>query len=256
MKLFQNFTKVVEIVPPVNYTEKFHERIQILGDNDIHVVSVVSNPMGKPKLPALYTAQYLMDYGFETIVHYPLSGRSKVIVESDILQASSMGVNTMLILSGDSHGQKLQESTCMADTIKLVKDHNIFAGVAADPNNINHEYLKAKVKAGADYFQTQPIFTVDSTLRFLKEISRYELPVLLGMMIPKSISHLAKLYQIPGVVIPYEYLGSFKKINSKEDFIINALVQVNKIIDAVKGIVDGVYLSMPQSMFKYIGEIE
>ena len=256
MKLFSKFTKVVEIVPPVDYTPKFHERIQILGDNDIHVVSVVSNPMGKPKLPALYTAQYLMDYGFETIVHYPLSGRSKVIVASDIFQAASMGVNTMLVMSGDSHGQEVQSGVCMADAIKLVKDHNIIVGVTADPNNIDHRYLEIKVKAGADYFQTQPIFTVANALRFLKEISRYELPILMGIMIPKSISHLAKLYLIPGVVIPYEYLGSFKKINSKEDFIINALVQTNKIIDAVKGIVDGVYLSMPQSMFKYIGEIE
>lgn len=256
MKLFSSFTKVVEIVPPVDYIQKFHERIQILGDNDIHVVSVVSNPMGKPKLPALYTAQYLMDYGFETIVHYPLLGRSKVIVESDILQASSMGVNTMLILSGDAHGQKFQSGMCMVDAIKLVKDYNITVGVAADPNNIDHEYLETKVKAGADYFQTQPIFTVGCASRFLEEISQYKLPVLMGIMIPKSISHLAKMYQIPGVVIPYEYLGSFKKINSKEDFIINALAQVNRIIDTVKGIVDGVYLSMPQSMFKYIEEIE
>lgn len=256
MKLFSNFTKVVEIVPPVNYTEKFHERIQILGDNDIHVVSVASNPMGKSKLPALYTAQYLMDYGFETIVHYPLSGRSKVIVESDIFQAASMGVNTMLVMSGDSHGQEFQNSMHMVDAIKLVKDHNIVIGVAADPNNINHEYLKAKVKAGADYFQTQPIFTVDSALRFLKEISRYNLPVLLGIMIPKSKNYLEKLSQIPGVVIPDEYLKSFEKIYLDDDFMENTFEQANKIIDAVKEIVDGVYLSMPQSMFKYIGEIE
>jgi len=256
MKLFQDFTKVVEIVPPVNYTPKFDENIQILNDNDIHIVSVVSNPMGKPKLPALYTAQYLMDWGFETIVHYPLSGRSKVIVKSDILQATSMGVNTMLILSGDSHEQRLQDGISVVDVIKLVKSYNIWAGVAADPNNIDHEYLKVKVKAGANYFQTQPIFTVDSALKFLEELQMYNLPVLLGIMIPKSQSHLIQLCQIPGVVIPDEYLRSFKMEGLKEDFIENAFEQANKVIDVVKKIVDGVYLSMPQFMFKYIKEIK
>ncbi|MCK4359386.1 MAG: methylenetetrahydrofolate reductase [Candidatus Cloacimonetes bacterium] len=256
MKLFSNFTKVVEIVPPIDYTQKFDENIRILNDNDIHIVSVVSNPMGKPKLPALYTAQYLMDYGFETIVHYPLSGRSKVIVKSDILQAASMGVNTMLILSGDSHGQRLWDGMGIVDVIKLVKSYNIWAGVAADPNNINHEYLKAKVDAGANYFQTQPVFTVESVLKFLEELQRYNLPVLLGLMIPKSQSHLIQLSQIPGVVIPDEYLGSFEMDSLEEDFIENAFEQANKIIDVVKEIIDGVYLSMPQSMFKYIKEIK
>jgi len=255
-KLFTDFTKVVEIIPPTKNTEKFFKSIKILKEVGVNTVSIVSNPIGKPKLPALYIAQYLIEQGFKVIVHYPLSGRSKVVVESDMLQAVSIGVNIILVLSGDSHGQRFQEGMCMVDAIKLVKSHNIVVGVAVDPNNINHEYLKAKVGAGADYFQTQPIFTVDGALRFLKEISRYELPVLMGIMIPKSQSHLIKLCQIPGIVIPLEYVGSFKKIKSEEIFIINALEQASKVINVVKKEVDGIYLSIPQSMFAHIMEIK
>lgn len=257
-KLFTDFTKVVEIIPPTKNTEieKFFKSIKILKEVGVNTVSIVSNPMGKPKLPALYIAQCLIQQGFKVIVHYPLSGRSEVVVESDMLQAASIGVDIILVLSGDSHGQRFQGGMCMVDAIELVKSHNIIVGVAADPNNINHEYLKAKVDAGADYFQTQPIFTVDCALRFLKEISRYRLPVLMGIMIPKSKSHLEKLSQIPGIVIPDEYLKRFREIKPEEIFIVNALEQASKVINAVKKEVDGVYLSIPQSMFVHIKEMK
>ena len=85
-KIFQSFTKVVEIVPPGNGNLKeLSPHIKILKEVGIDTINVVSNPMGKPKLPALYTAQYLIAEGFKVIVHYPLSGRSEVIIRSDML---------------------------------------------------------------------------------------------------------------------------------------------------------------------------
>ena len=256
MKLFQNFTKVVEIVPPSSGDLKeLYQSIKILKEIGIDTISVVSNPMGKPKLPALYTAQYLIAEGFKVIVHYPLSGRSEVIIKSDMLQAASIGVNIMLVLSGDPHGKGFYIDMSILDVIKLVKSYDILVGVAVDPNNVNHEYLQSKIDAGADYLQTQPVFTISQSLMFLKEIELYNLPVLLGIMIPKSKDHLNKLSKIPGVNIPEDYLNTFRKIADK-DFTSYALLQTNKIIDVVKNIVDGVYLSIPQSMFEYIKEIK
>lgn len=255
-KIFQSFTKVVEIVPPSSRNLKeLLPYIKILKEVGIDTISVVSNPMGKPKLPALYTAQYLISEGFKVIVHYPLSGRSEVIIRSDMLQAASIGVNVILVLSGDPHGKGFWSGMCILDAIKLVKSYSILVGVAVDPNNINHKYLQSKTDAGADYLQTQPVFTISQALMFLKEIEQYNLPILLGIMIPKSKNHLDNLSKIPGVVIPEDYLNTFKEISDK-DFITYALLQANKVIDVVKNIVDGVYLSIPQSMFNRLKEIK
>jgi len=255
MKLFSSFTKVIEIIPPSGKDmNSFFKSIKVLKETGVKVVSVVSNPMAQPKLPALYIAQYLISEGFKTIVHYPLSGRSEVIVKSDMLQAVSMGVDVMLILSGDPHGITFESGMNILDAIKFVRSHNILVGVAANPNKINHEHLKAKVDAGANYFQTQPVFTIDCALKFLKEIEQYNLPVLIGIVVPKSKKHLERLLQIPGVVIPKEYLKSFEQINTEEDFMTNAFARANKIIETIKEMTAGVYLSMPQSMFRYIGE--
>jgi 5,10-methylenetetrahydrofolate reductase len=255
MKLFDTFTKVVEIVPPGSKDLKeLLQPIKMLRNMGIDTISVASNPMGKPKLPTLYTAQYLMAEGFKVIVHYPLSGRSEVIIKSDMLQAASIGVNKMLVLSGDPHGKRFWSGMCMIDVIKLAKSYGILVGVAADPSDVNHEYLQSKVDAGADYFQTQPVFTMSQALKFLKEIEQYGLPILLGIMIPKSKSHLDILSKIPGIAIPEDYLSTFRNIADR-DFLPYALLQANKVIDMVRNIVDGVYISMPQSMFECLREI-
>lgn len=254
-KIFQNFTKVVEIVPPLDM-KGFYKNIKVLKDAGINTVSIASNPLGKPKLPALYVAQYLIDKGFKVIVHYPVSGRSEVIIKSDILQAISMGVEIMLVLSGDSHGGQFKSGMNVIDTIKLVKSYeDILIGVAVDPNKIDHIYLKEKVEAGADYFQTQSIFTINQTLQFLKDMKQYDLPILLGMMIPKSKEHIEKLLKIPDIVIPEDYLSSINKIPD-ENFIDYILLRTNTIINAVKNDIDGIYLSMPQSMFNYLKDIK
>ena len=161
----------------------------------------------------------------------------------------------MLVLSGDPHGEKFESGMDILDAIKLVKSYGILVGVAVDPNNINHKYLQSKIDAGADYLQTQPVFTISQSLMFLKEIEQYNLPILLGIMIPKSKDHLDKLSKIPGVNIPEDYLNTFKKIADK-NFTSYTLLQANKVIDVVKNIVDGVYLSIPQSMFDYLRRIK
>lgn len=250
------FSKIVEIIPPSGKNmKKFYGDVEILKETGVKTVSVVSNPMGKSKLPALYIAQYLMDEGFKVIVHYPLSGRSEVIIKSDVLQAVSMGVGMILVLSGDSHGTKFESGMNIFDVIKLVRSYDILAGVAVSSNKIDHKYLKAKVDAGANYFQTQPVFTANDVLILLKEIQKYCLPIYVGVMIPKSKKHLERLLQIPGIVIPDAYLKSFDNINTEEDFIENAFIQARKVVEMVeKALGNGVYLSMPQSLFKYIGE--
>jgi 5,10-methylenetetrahydrofolate reductase len=71
------------------------------------------------------------------------------------------------------------------------------------------------VKAGAEFIQTQVVFDIDVAKQFLKEVDRFNVPILMGIFPMKSYG-VAKFFDknIPGVPVPAELLEKLKKAKS------------------------------------------
>jgi len=88
-------------------------------------------------------------------------------------------------------------------------------GCAANPNSNPREpeILKVgrKVEVGADFIQTQTSFDIDDAKEFLKELEKFNVPVLLGLFPIKNygIAWYFNEY-IPGVSVPKDFLKALK----------------------------------------------
>lgn len=96
-------------------------------------------------------------------------------------------------------------------------------GCAANPNAKPREaeVLKVgrKVDVGVDFIQTQTAFDIEDAKDFIKELSQYNCPILLGLFPLKNYG-IASYFDkyIPGVSVPKELLSALKsaKKNIKE----------------------------------------
>lgn len=225
------------------------ERMVRMKESGVETVSIVSNPMGKPKLPALYAAQ-LMDGMFNRIVHYPCSGRSSIIFRSDMMEAVAIGVEAVLILAGDPHPE-CSAQVIAADRIKILKTEpfsSMLVGAAASAQHFSIDNLKEKKDAGADFFETQPVFDYETMINFMDKTSVLEVPTFVGIMVPRSIKQLESLKNIPGVVIPGSYFDLFKDVTGEGEFKVTAVKIALDLIAKAKEICGGVYLSASPDM--------
>ena len=183
--------------------------------------------------------------GLEAIWQMTVRDRNRIALFGDILGGSILGLKNLLALTGDHSAlgdhQNARavydlDSTQLIELVsKMVDDGTdlegneikggkpqINVGCAANPNSNPREpeILKVgrKVEVGADFIQTQTSFDVDDAKEFLKELERYNIPVLLGLFPIKNygIAWYFNEY-IPGVSVPKDFLNALKKTKKIKD---------------------------------------
>src|SRR5258708_29468574 len=131
--------------------------------------------------------------GVETTIHFPTRGRSLLRVQGDLLAAHALGIRNVFVIMGDptavgDYPEAMDNYDLVpSGLIKLIKqgfnlgvDHsgmsigqptNFFVGAALNliPSDAVNEIrnLDRKVKAGADFFITQPIYQAKDRDKFL-----------------------------------------------------------------------------------------
>ncbi|RJS75059.1 5,10-methylenetetrahydrofolate reductase [Candidatus Bathyarchaeota archaeon] len=207
--------------------------------------NVTDNPQSFAYISSL-AASYLIQQKVEMEVIYQITcrDRNRIALFSDLLGAGALGIKNVLALTGDhptlgdtpqakpvfdlDSVQLLYLIRKMVDEGKDLNDNPIesppqfFVGAGANPNAdpIEPELIKCakKVQAGAQFFQTQVVFDLDIAKNFLKETSRYNVPVLIGIFPLRSYG-VAEYFDknVPGVKVPEELLEALKKAKKTPD---------------------------------------
>jgi methylenetetrahydrofolate reductase (NADPH) len=146
-------------------------------------INIADNPNG-PIISSLATAVKLQQAGIEPVFQIVTRDRNRIALQSDILGAASLGVNNILCLSG--YHQSLSDlpesanvydidSIQLIDSVNRMKtekillngkkidgDFSVLIGAVANPYlrplELNILRLIKKVKAGANFIQTQAVF--------------------------------------------------------------------------------------------------
>lgn len=223
-------------------TTNLHELIEgakVMKDAVV-AANVTDNPQSMAYMSSLVAAGSVQkESGLEMVYQLRCSDRNRIALFSDLLGAGHLGIRNILALTGDhtalgdmpgakpvfdlDSGQLCYLIRKMVDdgtdlNGKEIHDPPKFhVGVAGNPNcePMEAEILKLgrKIEAGAEFVQTQVIYDVELAKTFLKEMERYNFPVLIGIFPMKSYG-VADYFDkyIPGVSVPKEMLTELKAV--------------------------------------------
>jgi methionine synthase I (cobalamin-dependent)/5,10-methylenetetrahydrofolate reductase len=272
------FSICVEMDPPRGLsTHKLLAGASLLHDAGADVINVADSPMARMRMSAWAVCDLVQrKIGVETTLHFPTRGRNLLRVQGDLLAAHAIGLRNIFVVMGDptSIGD-YPEATDNYDLVpsglvKLIKqgfnmgvDHsgtsigqptNFFVGAALNlcPQDMDNEVknLQRKIKAGADFFLTQPIYrpTDGPNLIEAYEAKHGKLgkPILAGILPLVSAKHANFLHnEVPGVFIPDEARRKIEATSDTESGIKVGVELAVELIQQIKSWASGVYI-MPQ----------
>ena len=270
------FVISVEMDPPRGLsTHKLIAGASLLTEAGADVINIADSPMARMRMSAWAVCDVVQRrVNVETTLHFPTRGRNLLRVQGDLLAAHALGIRNVFVIMGDPTAiGDYPEATDNYDLvpsglIKLIKqgfnagvDHsgtsigqptNFFVGAALnlcppDPDN-EIKNLRRKVRAGADFFITQPIYRAEDGEKFLaKNESQHgplDRPVLIGVLPLVSLKHANFLnHEVPGISIPDDIIARMEKAgdHAAQE---GARIAV-ELIEQIKPWAQGVYI-MPQ----------
>ncbi|HWQ04721.1 MAG TPA: bifunctional homocysteine S-methyltransferase/methylenetetrahydrofolate reductase [Longilinea sp.] len=280
------FVVSVEMDPPRGLsTHKLLAGASLLAEAGADVINVADSPMARMRMSPWAVCSLLQRrIGVETVLHFPTRGRNLLRVQGDLLAAHALEVRNVFVVMGDATAIG-DYPTAMdnydlvpSGLIKLIKqgfnegvDHagvdigqptSFFAGCALNlnPEDPKQEIrnLRRKLRAGADFILTQPVYYQPAVHAFLGQV-RAELgdemrPILAGILPLVSGRHAAFLHQeVPGILIPDELR---RRMEQAGDAGASEGIKIAiELIQALRADFNGIYLMPAFNRFDYAAEI-
>jgi homocysteine S-methyltransferase len=281
------FVCAVEMDPPRGLPmQKLLAGASLLAEAGADVIDVADSPMARMRMSPWAVCELIQcKVGIETTLHFPTRGRNLLRVQGDLLAAHALDVRNVFVVMGDptaigDYPDAMDNYDLVpSGLIKLIKqgfnlglDHSgadigqpthFFVGCALNlnPHDINEEIknLRRKLKAGADFILTQPIYDVSHVTYFLEAYERSEgsklaVPLLAGLLPLASLRHANFLQQeVPGIDIP---AAAFKRMSEAGEHGAAAGVKLAvELVQQLKGLAQGVYLMPAFGRYDHAAEI-
>jgi homocysteine S-methyltransferase len=155
------FAVALEITPPQRpLPAVLLRRARLLGSTP-DAINVIQRPDRQSSLDASLALQ---QSGIEPVWHLVTRGRSRAEIAADMDAAHAGGVTSLLCLRGDHTAEDAPDTPTIRDAVAMALQHMPGALVgatlnqyAADPARELRNLLP-KLRAGARYAQTQPVF--------------------------------------------------------------------------------------------------
>jgi homocysteine S-methyltransferase len=269
------FVTTVELRPPKGVeAQRMLAGAQMLKEAGANFLDIADSPLARMRMSA-WAAAYLVQekVGLEAILHFPTRGRNLLRVQGDLLAAHALGVRNLFVVMGDpTHIGDYPEAMDNYDIvpsglIRLIKERlnsgveqsgrlmdqatNFVVGCALSlqPNDQDRELrlLARKIRNGADFALTQPVFQSDAARAFLdtcvQEFGTDMIPVIAGIQ-PLYNSKNAEFlhHEVPGLTIPEAYRQRMKRA---EHPAAEGVEIAQELLLAIQPVVQGVYL-IPQ----------
>ncbi len=271
------FVSTLEIVPPHGLdASKEIAGAKLAKKAGIDCINVPDGPRASARLSALITCQLIQqEAGMETILHFSCRDRNILGIQSDLLGAHVLGVRNLLCITGDPPRMGIYpDATAVfdVDSIGLATIVNhlnqgldlgghpmgsqtaLLLGVGANPGAYNIEdeirRFEAKVKAGAEYAVTQPVFDVDLLEAFLKRVAEFKIPVIAGIWPLSSLRNAEFMVNELRVPVPETCLERMRRADNADAAQAEGIAIAREIIQRVRPLVAGVSLSAPSGRYQ------
>lgn len=272
------FIVTSEIGPPKGIDIK-----QLLEDAElirtrVDAINVTDLQSSVMRLGSLAVSSQLRLCGFEPIYQLTCRDRNRLALQSDLLSAAALGIENVLILTGDHPAlgdhpeakpvfdldsvqllqvaKKLESGTDMKGN-KLVGSFPKFClgavvNPGADPLEPQIMKMEKKIAAGAEFFQTQAVFDIKTFENFLNKTKHLKTKVIAGIVLLKSAGMARYMNQnVAGVSVPDNLI---KEMEEAKDKAAVSIEIASRLIKELKPICDGIHI-MPIGWDKVVPRV-
>ena len=238
------------------------------------------------RLGSLAASVGLKHKGIEPVYQLTCRDRNRIALQSDLLTAYSLGIDNVLLITGDppklgeypdATGVFDLDSVALTQLTEelnrgldiagneLPQQLSLTIGVGANPvaSDLKREIerFKQKVDAGAEYAITQPVFDTEMFLSFQEAVKDCKIPFVAGIWPFTSYKNAEFMAnEVPGVVVPQGLLDRMSKATTKEQGRHIGIEIAREMIEALKPHVAGFAVSAPFGNVKIalaaLGKIE
>ncbi len=236
-----NFAITAEIAPPkgtdfkrqIKVAKRLMDRIDAFNVTDFQSASVKASSLG--------LCIELIRNKIQPVLQITGRDRNRIAVQGELLTASHFGIENILCLTGDhpSHGDNPEakpvfelESVSLLNTARSLEN-----GVDLGNNQLDKPYpefylgavtspvytplevqliqMVKKIKAGAQFFQTQAVFDIDTVRSFIDRTSQMNTNILIGV-VPLKSAGMARFMnrEIPGIKVPENLIKILENSNN------------------------------------------
>lgn len=269
------FVTTIEITPPKGAdATSMLKGVERIRDAGVDAVNVPDGPRAQNRMGAMAVAVLVQQRaGIEAVLHYCCRDRNLLGMHSDLLGCSALGVRNLLLITGDPPKMgPYPDATAVfdIDSIGLTNMVNLLnrgldlggnpfgeptsftIGVGVNPGHVDLAYelrrLDWKVKAGAEYAITQPVFDAAQLEYFLDRIADMKLPVVAGIWPLLSYRNAQFMNnEVPGVSVPDDVMERMRIASDKgKEFALREGVAIaRETLVRVRERVAGVQVSAP-----------
>jgi homocysteine S-methyltransferase len=135
----------------------------------------------------------------------------------------------------------------------------LLLGVGANPGlpNIDEEIRRFewKVRAGAEYVVTQPVFDVNLLEQFCRRIEHVKIPVIAGVWPLTSLRNAEFMVNELRVPVPEQLMERMRRADSAEKARREGVAIAREMVTCVRSLVQGVQLSAPFGRYQMAIEV-
>ena len=235
----------------------------------VDAVNVTDNQTAMVRMSSMAAGVLLRQLDLHPVLQMVTRDRNRLAMQADIIGAYTLGINTMLCLSGDhphfgDHPTAANvhdiDSIQFVQMVRKMRDEGKFQGGAdidnppkmfigaaanpfADPFELRVARLAKKVAAGADFIQTQCIYNLDKFeqwMSMVRDRGLHEKCYIMAGITPMKSAGMARYMKnkVPGMDVPQEMvdrMASVPKEKQPEEGI-NICVESIERLKQVEGV--------------------
>ena len=220
------------------------------------------------RVGSLAVCRILREKDLEPIMQLTCRDRNRLALQSDVLSAAVLGIENLLCLTGDhptlgDHPQAMPvfdlDSVQLLLAVKDLINGKDMAGndlqgrppefclgaavnPGADPLQPQIMKMEKKIRAGAEFFQTQAVYELDKFANFMEQIKHFKVPVMAGIVLLKSPA-MAKFMNanVAGIHVPDEIIDELASA-PKEKRVHKSLEISARLIRELKSLCQGIHI--------------
>ncbi len=243
---------------------EFLANIELLKGK-VDAINITDQQSAVMRVGSLAGCIMLKEKGIEPIMQMTCRDRNRIALESDLLSASVLGIENVLCLTGDDvtlgdHPQAkavfdLDSVSLLIAARQLEKGKDLagkdlkgspryFLGACttpgADPIGPQMIKLEKKVKAGAEFIQTQAVYEPDKFAGFMKDAGKFSIPIMVGIVVLRSAA-MAKFMNknVAGINVPDALINEMDKAEDKGK---KGIEIAARLIKEMRGMCQGVHI--------------
>lgn len=269
------FVMAAELDPPYgSCVDRLIEASRRLRDSGVDIVTISDSPMARVKLdPMVCGAKIQRETGVEVLPHFCCRDRNVNALRAMLLGAQCENIHAVLAVTGDQvpeldrgyikpvfnvTSSKLMEIISLMNR-DLFQETPFIIGGAFNPNVANPKAelnrLEKKLKAGAEFFLTQPVFD-ENRMEIVEKARSMGAKMLLGIM--PLVSYRNAVYmnnEVPGIQIPKAYVSRFSPEMSRQAAQDTGIEIALEIAGRIKPYADGFYFMTPFNRVDIVEEL-